>query len=112
MRYRVYRSLDKPSAFFGIRGRFMKVVAAVGAVGALAGIVIGAATSGLVGLLIFLAAGAGGYLYAQNLQEDMTERDLQRRLASRRQPRFITVRPLSAGEYITTNTHEPYGDER
>ena len=41
MRRRVYRSLDRPAAFFGIRGRFMWVMALGAALALVVGLVAG-----------------------------------------------------------------------
>ncbi len=88
-----YRSLDRSVQFFGISGRFL--IPAV--VGAAASVVIAAAigteTNGLVGVAAFLVLFFGCAALVVALQGSISEKALFRKMASRRYPRYIHVRP-------------------
>ena len=95
MRYRVWRSLDRPSSFFGIRGKFSYVFLVIAAGGGMLAFVIGGAANSLVGMIAFACALAGDYMLVISLQGKMSDRALSRYLASRRTPRFIHMKPRS-----------------
>ena len=69
MKRRVYRSLDRPAAFFGIRGRFMWVMA-----------------PGLVGAV-------AAYLLTLSLQSRIDEKDIWKRIVRKGYPSLYKVRP-------------------
>ena len=54
MMRKVYRSLDQPSAFFGIRGRFILVMLVGTALVSVPSLVIGMVTTALLGGGVFL----------------------------------------------------------
>ena len=95
MKYRVWRSLDRPSSFFGVRGKFAYIFAALAAAGAMLSFVIGGATSSLVGMIAFACSCVGAYMLVISIQGKMSERSLARFLASRRTPRFLKMSPKS-----------------
>ena len=100
MRYRVWRSLDRPSSFFGIRGKFSYVFLGIAAGGAILSFVVGGATNSLVGMIAFACALAGDYMLIISLQGKMSDRGLARFLASRRTPRSIHMLPRSIRSYL------------
>ena len=93
MKYRVWRSLDRPSSFFGIRGRFSMVFLAVAGAGLVLALAVGSCTNSLVGMLTFAVACIGDYTLVTNLQGRMTERGLARKGASRKIPRNVRLSP-------------------
>lgn len=95
MRYRVWRSLDRPSSFFGIRGKFAYVFLAITGAGAAVSFIAGKFTGGFTGMLLFAASAVGSYLTVMSLQGKMTDRGLSRRTASRRIPKRARVLPRS-----------------
>ena len=95
MKYRVWRSLDRPSSFFGIRGKFAYVFAGIAAIGGMLAFVIGGATNSLIGMIAFACACVGDYMLIISLQGKMTDRSLARFLASRRTPHFLHMQPRS-----------------
>ena len=76
MKRRVYRSLDRPATFFGIRGRFLWVAAIGGAMALVVGLVVGGATSMILGFGAGILAGVGAYLMTLSLQSRIDEKDL------------------------------------
>lgn len=100
MKYRVWRSLDRPSSFFGIRGKFAFVFLAFAAAGAMASAVIGNMTGGITGMLAFACACIADYMLVTSLQGRMSDRGLARFLASRRTPRCIHMQPRSIRSYL------------
>ena len=59
MKRRVYRSLDRPATVFGIRGRFIWVMALGGALALIIGMVVGSVSSMIVGFGAGLLAVTG-----------------------------------------------------
>ena len=94
MRCRVYRSLDSPSSLFGMKGLFMVGFIALAGASAVLSFVIGAATSGILGTLLFIAGGVGSYLAVMLVQGRFTEKELRMYLASLRIPGGILVKPI------------------
>lgn len=95
MRYKVWRSLDRPSSFFGVKGKFAYVFLGLAGAGAMLSFVIGGMMGSLVGMIAFALCCVGAYMGVISLQGKMTDRGLSRFLASRKTPRFIHTRPRS-----------------
>lgn len=93
MRYRIHHSLDRPTAFFGIRGRYLGVLGAGCAAAAVLALAVGAATQMILGAGAFLAGGAAAYLATVWAQERTDERDLMKAVGHRRMPLCWSVRP-------------------
>ena len=92
MRYRVYRNLDRPFTFLGVRGRYIPV-ALVGLLGIIVvAVVLGAALGTFTGLALAAALIVGGYIGLLEVQQRYGEKGLSRFLAGRRLPKFILVR--------------------
>lgn len=88
---KTYRSLDKPSAFFGIRGRFKLVLGAFAVAAIFPAVVAGGSFGSTGGFIVFGLCFAGAYFYVMALQARSSDREFFKRLASRRYPRFIRV---------------------
>ena len=95
MRRKVYRSLDRPSSFFGIRGRFIMVTLAIVAVGLVPSIVIGKLTNMLLGFGILLVTAVVAYFVTTSLQSKIDEKDIWKMVAKRRFPDLYRMRPKS-----------------
>lgn len=95
MKRPLYRSLDEPSAFFGIRGRFTTWFGIYLGGALFAALMVGSATSGFFGFLAFFAFGVVGYGFVMSLQSKYSDRQLSMKLASKRYVRFIKVPPFS-----------------
>ena len=92
MRCRVYRNLDRPFTFLGVKGRYIPV-ALVGLLGiVVAAVIVGSIAGTFAGLASAVVLGAGGYLFLTEIQQRFGEKALSRFMAGRRLPRFILVR--------------------
>lgn len=80
MRRKVYRSLDRTATFFGIRGRFLMVVAMGGGLALILGMVVGAVTSAFGGVAAGLVGAVAVYFYTQTLQSRIDEKDFLKML--------------------------------
>jgi hypothetical protein len=100
MKYRIWRSLDRPSSFFGIRGKFAYVFLGIAGAGAMLSFAVGRVVGSFMGMLAFAGACVGDYLLVLSLQGKMTDRSLTRKAASRKTPRCIHVLPRSIRSYL------------
>ena len=100
MKCKVYRSLDRPSSFFGLRGRFITVCAAGLGLSLAFALVVGAVTFPLVGTAVFLLGAAGSYLLATSIQGRMSERTFGKRILARKYPGYIRLRPRRFTSYL------------
>lgn len=95
MKRKVYRALDRPSSFFGIRGRFIILFGAVAVGGLMLSAVIGKNTVSMVGTLCFLGTLLADYAFIRTIQSRMTERTFTRSICSRNIPKTVKVMPHS-----------------
>ena len=93
MRRKVYRSLDQPSAFFGIRGRFILVMLVGTALVSVPSLVIGMVTTALLGGDVFLIGAASAYMFTLSLQTRVDEKDFWKAVSRRAYPAVYRVRP-------------------
>lgn len=89
MRCPVYRSLDRPSAFFGIRGRFITLMGGLLVVSVLAAFFIGAMTVSAIGFVTFGIGAVGSYIYVMSLQGNSSDRAFSMRMNARRYARYV-----------------------
>lgn len=93
MKYTVFRSLDRPSSFLGIKGRFIMFIpigaGVFGLLGLFLAIVFGSA---MLGVGFCLGGAVIGYIVSLVLQGRMSVRQLSRLLASRHYVNYVTVR--------------------
>ena len=92
MKRRVYRSLDRPATFFGIKGRFIVVMAAGSTVAVFLAIVIGGVTSMLVGFAVILVGAVIAYFLTTSLQSKIDEKDIWKSIEKRGYPDCYRVR--------------------
>lgn len=91
MRRRVYRSLDRPTSVFGIRGRFLLVMALGGALALIVGMTVGRAAGMLAGTGTGLLLTVAAYVLTQSLQSRIEEKDLAKILVRRTYPTLYRV---------------------
>ena len=95
MRYVVYKALDNPPSFVGLKGSYIKY-AGIGMGGAgVIGMMIGSITNGLVGVIAFVALAAGVYLSVLAFQAKFSERERTKWLTSRKLQDVIVFEPVS-----------------
>jgi len=111
MRRKVYRSLDRPAAVFGIRGRYLWVAALGGALAFIAGSVVGKVTSMLLGVGTGLLGALAAYFLILSLQSRVDEKDLPKMIARRAYPSLYRVRPKHVRN-IWRGFNLPAGPER
>lgn len=95
MKCTLYRSLDRPSAFFGIRGRFITWYGFI-----LGGILfvaafVGSFTGSFFGFLTFFGGAAAGYGFILSLQSKYSDRMLSMKFNSKRYAHFFRVPPYA-----------------
>lgn len=91
MKCQLYRSLDRPSAFFGIRGRFLTWFGFIAGGVMVVSFIIGSFTSSFFGFLVFFGLGAAAYGFILSLQSRSSDRVLTMKVNSRRYPSFFRV---------------------
>ena len=84
MQRKVYRSLDKPTAFFGIRGKYTTWLGMLVGVAAILALFSGQLTIGFVGWVTFGICAVGAYLFILNYQERVSDRELDKIMDSKR----------------------------
>ena len=78
-----YKSLDRPSVLFGIRGSFFFILLIAAGVCILAGLVVGSVFGGLWGFILSVLLIAACYGVVLYLQSRLSHRDLNRFMAGR-----------------------------
>lgn len=94
MKFRVYKSLDRSTQIFGIRGRYLFIMAVGAAISIMLGIAAGSITSGLVGLLCALVLGFSCAMGILILQAYLSEKELSIKISMMRCPDGIRVKPV------------------
>lgn len=95
MKRKVYRSLDRPSSFFGIRGRFMLVMLAMTVAGLVPAVVVGRLTSMIFGFGALLLVAVAAYFVTTSLQAKIDEKDILKVIVRKRFPDVYRVRTKS-----------------
>ena len=95
MDYKVYKSLDNAPSFLGLQGSYQRYAAIGTGLAFVVGAIVGGATNGLVGVIVFLAATAGVYLCVMAFQARFTERERKKLFSSRNIPDVIVFAPES-----------------
>ena len=100
MIYDVYKSLDKVSSLFGLKGSYIQYAAfAVGGC-AIVGFLVAQALNGLVGVLVFIGAAAVSYFTILGIQAKYSERERTKWFCSHRLPNFIVVPPVRMRRFV------------
>ena len=93
---KVYRSLDRPSVLFGIRGSYFWILLVAAGVSILIGCLVGVAIGGLWGFLFSLLLVAASYGAVLYVQSRLSNRDLGRFLAGRRVDDVMVMFPVKS----------------
>lgn len=95
MIYPVFKSLDNPSSFVGLKGSYIRYAATGIGVALFIAFVIGGATNGLIGVIVFVALGALDYMGVMAFQAKFSERERQKWFSSRKLPDVLNIEPRS-----------------
>ena len=93
MKKRIYKSLDKSSSLFGLRGTYLTWgIMGIGAALCIA-FMIGSVTSGLIGTICFVIFGVVAYLFVIYYQSKYSERERDKWLSAKKLPDIIVLSP-------------------
>ncbi len=93
MRRRVYRSLDKPSEFFGIKGRFMMVMFFLSVCGITLSIMVGQIMGMIFGIGAAILLCAISYFITIVMQSKTKEKDFFKIVTKKLYPQVYAMRP-------------------
>ena len=93
MKSKVYRALDRPQVFFGVKGRFITWYLVLAGAVLMLSVAVGIATAGVFGFVLFILGAAGAYVLIMVLQDKSSDREFSIRLHARKYPRFYRLRP-------------------
>ena len=93
MRCKVYRALDRPSVFFGIKGRFIIWYLLLAGAVLMLSLAVGLTTTGVLGFVLFVLGAAGAYVVVMILQDRSSDREFSLRIVARKYPHFYRLRP-------------------
>lgn len=108
MRRKIYKSLDKPSSLFGIKGSYITWVIIGAGVSLILALLVNSMTNGLIAILFFIALMVGVYLWVISFQSKYSERTREKLFSSRELPDIILIqpRPFRKQRGITLKTAE------
>ena len=106
MQYEVFRSLDRPSAFFGIKGSYISWVGAGLVVDLFFSLIVGVLTVGFIGFIVFLLGAVCVYGYVMMKQGKMSDRRLARKMAARQLPSSVRIREGGVGGLLKKDFEE------
>lgn len=91
MKRTVYRNLDRPFSFFGIKGIFLAFAAVGSVVILIASIIVGALSNVFAGLGIATVMLVTGYLSLIESQHRFGQKSLDRKISGRNIPGYIRI---------------------
>lgn len=100
MTRKVYRSLDKPSAFFGIRGRFIWLLAIMVIILLMVAVIFSKTIGTIPASLVFFGGAIAAYSIVISTQAKMSERAFMRFISSKRIPRALRLSPSRVMTYF------------
>ena len=98
--FRVWRALDQPSSFFGIKGRFMTLFLLIAAGAATVAICLGCSFGSMAGLFIFGALAFCDYMLILSIQAKLSDKAFSRLLSKRRLTGYIKITPESLESHL------------
>ena len=98
--FRVWRALDQPSSFFGIKGRFMTLFLLIAAGAATVAICLGISFGSMAGLFIFGALAFCDYMLILSIQAKLSDKAFSRLLSKRRLTGYIKITPESLESHL------------
>lgn len=93
MKRPVYRCLDRPATFFGIRGRFMLIMVPGLLLSLILGLIIGGMTSMLMGFGVILTVLIIFYFITVSLQSKIEEKDIWKIVMKLSYPDVYRMKP-------------------
>ena len=112
MRYVVWKSLDKPSSLFGIKGSYVYLALAAIGVDVGVSVLVGMLTNSLVGTIVFIVLGAAVYFGTLAIQSSFSERERTKWFCAHRLPDFIDVSPRPMREYCVVEFDGEHGERK
>lgn len=103
MFYQVFKSLDNPSSFMGLKGSYLRYAAVGIAIALVISFAIGSVTNGLLGIIIFVALGALDYMGVMAFQARFSERERKKWFASRKLPDVLVLDPIQFRRLVEAN---------
>lgn len=98
--HRVWRALDQPASFFGIRGRFMTLFLMIAAAAAVIALCIGSSMGSMIGMLTAAGLIFCDYMLILSIQAKMSEKAFSRMISKGGMTRFIKVTPASVKSHL------------
>ena len=95
MRYIIYKALDNPPSFVGLKGSYIKIAVVGVILSGVMGLIAGGVFNGLVGVIVFIACAAAAYWGVMAFQARFTERELRKWLSSMKLMDVIVFGPES-----------------
>lgn len=99
MRCPVYRSLDKPSAFFGIRGRFTTWMGFLLVADLFVAFMVGVMVGSILGFVIFIIGAIAAYIYIMGLQGKSSDRAFSMKMNAKKYVRYVRT-PVGAFRHL------------
>ena len=99
MQFPIYKSLDKPSSLFGLKGSYLTICIAGLGIGAIPSVLVGTMTNGFFGFVLFIGLAAVAYFATLRFQSKFSERERTKWLACRGLPNYIKVPPRRLSKY-------------
>ena len=98
--YRPWRSLDPPAAFFGIKGRFMKLFAIIAGAAAVIALTAGGSYGTMLGMVVFGVLVFCDYMLILSLQAKMSDKEFSRLISRSGLTRYVKVTPDSLQSHL------------
>ena len=98
--YRVWRALDQPASFFGIKGRFMTLFLLIAAGAATVAICLGSSFGSMAGIFILGALAFCDYMLILSIQAKLSDKAFSRLLSKRRLSGYIKITPESLESHL------------
>lgn len=95
MQKRVYRALDNPTEYFGVRGKYLIVFGLLASFSMILAIVVGTFTMMIVGGAVFILGAGLSWIIVQVLDSKIREDELFRTIGSLRYPQTWRVSSLA-----------------
>lgn len=111
MRRKVYRSLDRAATVFGIRGRFLWMMALGGSLALIVGLVVGGVAGMIPGMGAGLLGAVAAYFLTVSLQSRVDEKDIWKVVVKRGYPALYRIRPKHIRN-IWKGVNLPFGNDR
>lgn len=98
--FRMWRSLDQPAAFFGIKGRFMTLFVLIASAAAVIALTAGSSYGTMLGMIVFGALAFCDYMLILSLQAKMSDKEFSRLISKSGLTRFVKVTPDSLQSHL------------